>query len=292
MGDGNEQRLSNTVNASNSVPPSSPEEVTSVPEPLWRFRPPPVARTMVRALKSQILPRLTFWSKPAERPPHTHLADDDLPRFVALILDGDDDTPAAFVACLVDKGIAVSDILLHLFEPAARQLGKMWQRDTTDFAQVTLAVSRLQRLMRQLVEKQQALMPHQVGGSALLTTVSDEQHSFGMLMAAEFFARAGWTLCLGPFASQAEFVTALNGQWLDIVGFSVSSDRKLDRLASDIALVRRHSRNRKVGIILGGQMVREHPELAAHVGADMVSVDVTIAPRHAHALVEVMRNRD
>jgi hypothetical protein len=63
-------------------------------------------------------------------------------------------------------------------------------------------------------------------------------------------------------------------------------------LANDIQIVRRQSRNRNVGIILGGPLVCERPELAASVAADMVSVDVTIAPRHAHALVEVMRSRN
>jgi methylmalonyl-CoA mutase cobalamin-binding subunit len=110
-------------------------------------------------------------------------------------------------------------------------------------------------------------------------------------MAAEFFRRAGWNLCVGPFQTHEEFVALLQQRWFDIVGFSVSTDRRLKELASDIQIVRRQSRNRHVGIILGGPLVCEQPDLAASVGADMVSVDVTIAPRHAQALVEVMKSR-
>jgi methanogenic corrinoid protein MtbC1 len=214
----------------------------------------------------------------------------DIALFVDMVLSGDDSAADTFVEHLAVIGTPVSVLFLELFAPTARRLGEMWEKDTTDFATVTLAVSRLQRIMRHLVETSPVPSVHLAGASAMLTTVPEDQHCFGLFMAAEFFRRAGWNLCVGPF-SHDEFVALLQQRWFDIVGFSVSSNRRLGELASDIQIVRRQSRNRNVGIILGGPLVCERPELAASVGADMVSVDVTIAPRHAHALVEVMKSR-
>lgn len=293
MGDGNEHRLSERDRSEDGEPPGLAGYEAPIPEPIWRLRPPPVAASVVQALKSQVLPRLVqaFRSSLAVRASVPQVEAEDVARLVILVLDSDDEAPAAYVDRLIGKGIPVDSVFLHLLAPTARRLGEMWERDTTDFAQVTLAVSRLQRVMRRLGESKPERASDHPGSSLLLTTVSGEQHSFGLFMAAEFFRRAGWNLRTGPFATSEELGVTVRAQWFDVVGFSVSSERGLDQLARDISLVRRESRNREVGIILGGQMVRERPELAASVGADMVSVDVTIAPRHAHALVDVMTSR-
>jgi methanogenic corrinoid protein MtbC1 len=248
---------------------------------------------MVHAIRSQIIPRiaLAFRSSPAATVGRPEPTAGDVALFVDMVLSGDDQAAEIHVERLLENGTEVFAIFLGLFAPTARRLGEMWEKDTTDFTTVTLAVSRLQRIMRRLVETSPMPAVHVAGASAMLTTVPDDQHCFGLFMAAEFFRRAGWNLCLGPFETHGEFVALLRERWFDVVGFSVGSDRRLGDLASDIQIVRRQSRNRNVGIMLGGPLVCERPELAASVGADMVSVDVTTAPRHAHALVEVMKSR-
>ena len=129
------------------------------------------------------------------------------------------------------------------------------------------------------------------GESVLLTIIPGEQHSFGLSMVAEFFRRAGWNLCTGPFSSHQELTSLVHNHWFDIVGFSVSSDRRLDELKKDIHDIRRDSRNRNVGIIIGGPMVIAQPDLVASMGADMMSTDATTAPQQAYGLVEQMKGR-
>ena len=130
------------------------------------------------------------------------------------------------------------------------------------------------------------------GESVLLTIIPGEQHSFGLSMVAEFFRRAGWNLCTGPFSSHQELTSLVHNHWFDIVGFSVSSDRRLDELKKDIHDIRRDSRNRNVGIILGGPMVIAQPGLVASMGADMMSADATTAPQQARNLIEQMKARN
>src|SRR6185437_15712510 len=97
----------------------------------------------------------------------------------------------------------------------------LWETDATDFANVTIAVSRLQRIMRRLGERFFEDANRGGDASILLTIIPGEQHSFGLSMVAEFFRRAGWNLCTGPFSSHQELTSLVHNHWFDIVGFSV-----------------------------------------------------------------------
>jgi methanogenic corrinoid protein MtbC1 len=110
-------------------------------------------------------------------------------------------------------------------------------------------------------------------------------------MVAEFFRRAGWNLCTGPFSSHQELTSLVHNHWFDVIGFSVSSDRRLEELKKDIHDIRRGSRNPNVGIMLGGPMMMAQPGLVASMGADMMSSDATIAPQQARSLIEHMRRQ-
>ena len=207
-------------------------------------------------------------------------------KFSDLAVGLDDDAAFAHVEKLLASGASVDSILLELLAPTARHLGTLWESDVTDFVTVTLGVSRLQRIMRRLGDSffHEAHMP-EGGESVLLTIIPGEQHSFGLSMVAEFFRRAGWNLCTGPFASHQELTSLIQNHWFDVIGFSVSSDRRLDELKQDICAIRRDSRNRHVGIMLGGPMMTAQPDLVALMGADMMSTDAATAPQQAHGLI-------
>ena len=266
-----------------------------IPAPIWRFRPTLQPVAVVKTIKTQIIPKIVLalrsTPKTAEKAKQQLLT--AVEQFAALALGNDDGAAFAYVEQLLAEGTSVEAIFLELLAPAARQLGEQWESDTTDFASVTLGVGRLQLIMRRLGERfvNETNKGH-AGESALLTNIPGEQHSFGLSMVAEFFRRAGWNLCTGPFASHQELTSLVHNHWFDIVGFSVSSDRRLDELKQDIHDIRRGSRNRNVGIIIGGPMVIAQPDLVASMGADMMSADATTAPQQAHGLIEQMKTRN
>ncbi|KIZ47042.1 MULTISPECIES: cobalamin B12-binding domain-containing protein [Rhodopseudomonas] len=298
MGDLHDHAQLADITQDGGIPSSRPGR--AFPEPIWRLHPPLSATGMVRALKTQIIPKIalalrTRPSRQDEMPPDQHLASNDQPltteleEFVSLVLGNDEDAARAYVESLRARGESTDSILLNLLAPVARQLGEMWETDHTDFANVTLGVSRMQRIMRQLSESF-SQPDHAIGGgSLLLTTIPGEQHSFGMSMVAEFFRREGWNIAIGPFASHLELTSLVQERWFDVVGFSITSDRRLDELKRDIQTIRRDSRNRHVAIMIGGPMVARLPELGTAMGADMTSVDASTAPRQARELVMVMK---
>ncbi len=264
--------------------------------PIWRFRPALKPVAVVETIKTQIIPRivLALRSLPTSKPAET--ADPSAPnaveQFTVLVLANEDRAAFAHVETLLAQGISVESIFLELLAPTARLLGTRWESDVTDFASVTLGVGRLQRIMRRLGEDFYNEGGHGHGGeTVLLTIIPGEQHSFGLSMVAEFFRRAGWNLCTGPFSSHQELTSLVHNHWFDVVGFSVSSDRRLDELKQDIRDIRRDSRNRHVGIMLGGPMMTTHPELVAAMGADMMSADAATAPQLARGLIEQMKRQ-
>ena len=293
MTDVNEQSFS----AGNSTDsPGSHRKLSSrlrAPAPLWRFCTGLQPVSVVRTLKAKIIPRIFFTMKSLATPAAEvaeQEAVDPVIAFAALTLSMDDGAASGFIDNLLAQGVSVEKIFLDWLAPAARRLGDQWETDETDFANVTLGVSRLQRIMRQLGDDFCGDISHAEGGeSVLLTTIPGEQHSFGLSMVAEFFRRGGWNLCTGPFDSHRELTSLVHNHWFDVVGFSVSSDRRLDELKRDIGSIRSGSRNRRVGIMLGGPMLSTHPELVAAVGADMMSLDATTAPQSARSLIDHMK---
>lgn len=295
MTDVNEQSFSDGSASDSATARHSKSFRQRIPQPIWRFRPVLQPIAVVRTIKTRIVPKIVVALRRAPAPIATETVEQQPPsavaQFAALILGNDDDAASAYVDGLAVEGCTIESIFLDLLAPAARQLGTLWEADATDFANVTLGVGRLQMIMRRLGDRfaHETGVVH-AGESVLLTIIPGEQHSFGLSMVAEFFRRAGWNLCTGPFSSHQELTSLVHNHWFDIVGFSVSSDRRLDELKKDIHDIRRDSRNRNVGIILGGPMVIARPELVALMGADMMSADAINAPRQARGLIEQLNS--
>ena len=294
MTDVNEQSFSAGTNTEVAAARHSKPLRHRIPTPIWRFRPTLQHVRVVRTIKTQIIPKIVLALRKTPKPAESVEQKNPGPieQFAALALGNDDLAPFAWVEDLLAAGVSVESVFLDLLAPTARHLGILWESDATDFATVTLAVGRLQRIMRWLGDNFCEQAGQGGGESVLLTIIPGEQHSFGLSMAAEFFRRAGWNLCTGPFASHQELTSLVHNHWFDVVGFSVSSDRRLEDLKKDIRDIRRNSRNQSVGIILGGPMVIAQPDLVVAMGADMMASDATTAPQQARELIERIRSRN
>ena len=83
----------------------------------------------------------------------------------------------------------------------------------------------------------------------------------------------------------------LRHEWYAVVGFSVGSVVRLDALAEAIRKVRRLSRNRAIGVMVGGPVFLERPELVAMIGADATATDGRQAVLQAHRLLDLASRR-
>jgi methanogenic corrinoid protein MtbC1 len=212
--------------------------------------------------------------------------------FVALIVGDSDIDVQAAVDAKRRGGMTVEALYLDLFAPAARLLGEMWSDDVCDFSTVTVALGRLQRLLRELSPAFGTEIEYPANGRrALFAQPSDEQHSFGLSMVAEFFRREGWDVFGVVGGAVDDPAVRVRKEWADVVGLSIGSERRLDWLRRCIAEVRAASRNPGVVVMVGGPIFTLHPDWVASVGADATARDARDAPRVATRMLMATRVR-
>jgi methanogenic corrinoid protein MtbC1 len=162
----------------------------------------------------------------------------------------------------------------------------MWDEDLCDFSTVTVALGRLQRLMREWSPAFGDEVDHPPHGRrALFVQPRDEQHSFGLSMVAEFFRRDGWDVLGGVGGAVTDPSAKVRDEWVDIIGFSVGSDSRIPWLKETIRAARAAARNPDLVVLVGGPPFALRPELADEVGADGTARDGREAPHLAERLM-------
>ena len=253
---------------------------------------------LTRTIERDVIPRLVLASRAAVASPAAPAAGSpllvsaDVLHVADLLLGQDDAASFTFVKALQAQALSPESLYLDVLSPAARHLGTLWDQDLCDFTQVTVGLMRLQQALRRLSPAfQNEMARRELGCRALLVPGPGEQHTFGLVMVAEFFRRAGWDVWGGPQSSRQDPVEMVRGVAFSVIGFSVGSTNTLDRLATLIRKVRRTSRNPAIGIMVGGPIFLEDPSLVALVGADTTAVDGREAVRQAHGLINLQTAR-
>jgi methanogenic corrinoid protein MtbC1 len=248
---------------------------------------------MSRMLEREVVPRLVraepgvLESRASSARNATAISRADLELFLREVRGESEDAAVAVANALLERGVPTEAIYLDLLAPTANALGDMWSADTCDFVEVTVALGRLQRVLRQLSRVFIAAPTpgNDSVGRVLLSCIPGEQHTLGLFMVAEFMIRDGWGVSVGPPLTEADLLDLLRHEWFDVVGFSVTCDSRLSHLQREIRKVRACSRNSGIGIIVGGRVFNDHPELVRRIGADACAADAKAAPETARELI-------
>ena len=261
---------------------------------------------LLRAIETQIIPRLvlahrrdaarndaTCTSERAadgtDRPTSAEITD-----FTGVVLRGDLPGASDFLRRLQARGVTTESLYLDLLSPAARHFGQMWEAETTDFVEVTLALHRLQKLAHDLSEDFVASgdIASPTGPRALCVALPGEQHVFGAQLVGEFLRRARWDVWDAPGATERDILDLIEREWFTLVGVSISTAAQFDALAALVRQLRRASLNPDLRVMVGGRPFEEHPEWAALVGADATALDGRDAVAKAQGLLELTRRRN
>ena len=209
----------------------------------------------------------------------------DVQAFAKLVLAPDENVAHACIDAMRSSGISVETIYTDLLAPVARYLGEMWNEDLCDFTEVTVGLGRLQQVLRELSPAFGHSNTSASGNRVLLLPGPGEQHTFGLVMVAEFFRRAGWDVGGGPWEAGADPVVMVQREWFDVVGFSLGNIDQLDDLAACIKSVRASALNKSICVIVGGPLFLANPEYVEYVNADAASTDGAQAPGLATRLL-------
>jgi methanogenic corrinoid protein MtbC1 len=252
----------------------------------------PPLQTLVSTIEGEIVPRLMLARRGA-----VAVADDALDRaihptdvdeLVRLLVRHDAAVATAFVGALAARGTSLDVLCLALLAPAARKLGRMWEDDEVDFATVTVGLCHLHTVLRDIGRARPVEAGRGAQHTVLLVPVPGEQHTFGLLMVGEFFRRHGWSVATEYPQSTAAMLELVDANRYAVVGLTVGCREQLDGLSARIAQLRRASRNKSVGVMVGGRLFAAQPELAGRLGADATAGDARDAALQADRIVSLL----
>ncbi len=240
---------------------------------------------LARLVEAEIIPRLMVVHRPE---PQSGIGTilptpEQVETFAGLMLAPSGDAVEARIAALIGEGLTPESLLLDLLAPTARHLGVLWEEDLCDFAEVTVAMGRLQRIMHEVTRRFGGETPqHRHGRSILLLPCPGEQHSFGLAVVEQFFRDAGWDVTSTVRDPGGDPLARVRTTWFDVIGLSLACDVLLPNLANMVASLRRHSQNRGVRVMVGGPVFTADPDSCKCVGADATAGDA----RHAISIAE------
>ncbi len=272
-------------------PPRSPAQPSAANVKRRRNRVAVIART----LETDIIPRLLLAHREAAPAAYVDSANSASPTpaqvetLAALAMRADLTGALSYLEGLRSRGLSLERIYIELLAPVARRLGVMWEEDACDFTAVTIGLSCLHQIVREYSPAFTTRAPRvEPDRRALLATAPGEQHSFGMLVVEQFFRGAGWDVWSGAGAERAEIIEAVHRIWFGVAGFSLACEEHFGELALLIRDVRRASRNAGLGILVGGPLFIERPDLAALVGADATAADGRQATLQADTMLALL----
>lgn len=213
--------------------------------------------------------------------------------FAPLAIEFDASALLDHVDTFLKRGVSIDTVFVELLAPAARHLGEMWDDDTADFVTVTMALWRLQEVVRELSARVPVHGPS--GGpdvrTALFSVMPGDDHSFGSVIVEDVFRRAGWATDLMTATSTSSLLAMVARNSYDLVGLTASGTVCAADAPSLINAIRSVSRNPFVGIMVGGHLFNVAPQLAIEIGADATAADALQALATADILVEGLRAR-
>jgi methanogenic corrinoid protein MtbC1 len=252
------------------------------------------AARLIRTIEAEIVPRMVLTRRVSVAPSPARAEMDKIPDFgdvkelVRLLLVHDIGVASAFVESVRQRGVTLDGICLNLLAPAAQELGLLWEEDECDFMQVTVGLCRLHQLLREL-------SPHFTVDSiepcaekrVLLTAMPGEQHTFGISLVAQYLRRAGWDVWHEFPTGSADILDIVRQHSFTVVGLSVGIDSRLDQVQALIQAIRQTSKNRAVGVLVGGPVLVARPEIASSIGADATARDGLEAVNWAETWAEI-----
>ncbi|MBX9884525.1 MAG: cobalamin B12-binding domain-containing protein, partial [Novosphingobium sp.] len=120
----------------------------------------------------------------------------------------------------------------------------------------------------------------------LMAMTPGDQHYFGASMVERFLSAAGWGVETAFDRSAEDIAQAAHAQWFAVAGLTVGSERSLPRLEETIRLIRRHSRNQMIAVMVGGPLFTADPARALEVGADGTAANAPAAVLMAQKLFD------
>ncbi len=163
-------------------------------------------------------------------------------QYLDALLRTDRHAASRMILADVEAGASVKDIYLNVFQPAQREIGRLWQTGRVTVAQEHYCSAATQLIMSQLYpyiftgrrDKGRRLVACCVGG---------ELHEIGLRMVADLLEMAGWdTYYLGANTPAATVLETLAQREADVLALSATIHFNIGALTELIDALRKSCR--------------------------------------------------
>ena len=192
------------------------------------------------------------------------------------LLRGDRQLASRLVLQAVEEGMPVKRIYLDVFQPAQREIGRLWQLNRISVAEEHYCTAATQLIMSQLYPY--VFSTPRIGRTVVAVCVSGDLHELGARMVADFFEMDGWdSYFTGASTPMGGVVQAVLGRRADVLAISATISHHIVDVERLIGLVRRQRELAGLKIIVGGFPFNRDPELWRRIGADGSAPDADSA---------------
>lgn len=198
------------------------------------------------------------------------LDEEEINKLTNLLLDSREGSFELAITVLKTHGASIDYIVLELVPEIARRFGKQWEDDSLSFADVSMGVSKLERVIHKLDYLFQAnQLDRQQNKAIFISGFPGSQHSLGTLIFANFLTFSGWQVHRPNQANIDSIVYGVSSKMLQAIAISVSTNEQLERLPDFIDLLRQKSQNSKIIVLIGGPLYNKAPEAFDHIQAEV-----------------------
>ncbi len=217
----------------------------------------------------------------------THeISDESLAAFCDALVMQEAHAALDFIEARQAEGVTRQGVYLGYIAAAARRLGEDWAEDRLTFVEVTHGTGHLYALMRALrADRPARSTPADARKHALFATVPGEDHGLGITMAADLFRDEGWEIDLQTDTDHDALLAHVEATRPQIVGLSLSSDRRMDALARLVVGLRICLPEAVIGVAPAGDL--EGAPIQRLVDIDMVFDDARKACTDLARLLEL-----
>ena len=197
--------------------------------------------------------------------------------YLAAVLDGDRRRAMTVVDDAREAGMGLRDLYVEVFQPALREVGRLWQENRITVADEHLATAITQAAMSRLYGE--LFAPHPGPPRLLIAACTDsERHEVGLRMVCDLLEMEGWdTRFLGATVPTERLVKMILEEKPDVVALSAALAHHLPHLAETIRAIRAATGAAGPVIAVGGRPFLGDSGLAARVGADLTATDAAQA---------------
>lgn len=197
--------------------------------------------------------------------------------YLDAVLAGDRRRAFAAVDAARGAGLGHRELYLEVFQPALREVGRLWQENRITVADEHLATAITQAAMARLYDD--LFTVRRPEGPLLIAACADaERHELGLRMICDLLELEGWdTVFLGATTPIESLVDMVAARRPAVVALSASISPHLVRVREAIRALRERLEGEAPLVVVGGRAFMEDPGLADRVGADLTARDAAEA---------------